>query len=234
MNSFALCLTRFAVGFILLCTGIGRAGDPPPDTLREPAIADLKLLVETTRRAWAYAEDKRENFGVDLEQLSSLAESRIRSCRDKEEAFEILRDVVCGLKDGHASLRLREQSGSAKTGRIKGNFRQTREGLVFERQLILRWNGRDPQEELASLTAHVFASTPGMARQLALGRLARGPLNQVAHARLKSSEGSERDQTLRFEPEIESRLRPLELRWPHKEIAHLVIRTFDVRRPGWE
>ena len=63
-------------------------------------MGDLKVLIETTRRAWAYAEDKREHFGVDLDQLSTLAASRIGNCTNKQQAFEVLSDVVAGLKDG--------------------------------------------------------------------------------------------------------------------------------------
>jgi len=218
---------------ILLFSSLGMAGEPPIEATREAAMGDLKLLIETAKRAWAYADDKRENFGVDLDHLNTLAASQIRNCRDKGEAFEVLRSVVAGLKEGHASLRLRDQNPPAGTGRIKGRFCGTREGLVYEKQLVLQWNGRNVQEELESLTKRAYASTPGMARRLAIQQLAYGPLNRTIRVKLKSASGPEMEQVLRYEPESETELPPLELRWPDKEIAHLAIRTFDVRRSTW-
>lgn len=209
------------------------AQEPTVDAVREGAMSDLKVLIDTTRRAWAYADDKREHFGVDLEHLNTLAASQIKNCTNKEGAFEALRSVVAGLKDGHASLRLQNQGSPSETGRIRGSLREIREGLVYDKQLVLRWNGRNVEEELESLTKRSFASTPGMARRLAIRKLPYGPLNATVSVRLKSLSGSEEERMLRFEPEEETEGPPLELSWPHKEIAYLAIRTFDVRRSTW-
>jgi hypothetical protein len=217
----------------MLLTAVAVAQEPTVEAVRQGGMSDLNVLIETTRRAWAYVDDKREHFGVDLDSLSSLAASQIKNCTNKDAAFEVLRGVVAGFKDGHASLRLQGQGSPGETGRIKGSFRDTREGLVYEKQLVLRWNGRNVEEELESLARRVFASTPGMARQLALRKLPYGPLNQAISLRVKSLNGSEEERTLRYEPEEESDVVALELRWPHKEIAYLALRTFDVRRSAW-
>ncbi len=210
------------------------ADEPSVEAIRQGAMGDLKSLIDTTRRAWAYAEDKHEHFGVDLDQLSASAASQIRNCTNKNEAFEVLRGVVVRLKDGHASLRLPDQDSTPDaTGRTRGSLHDSREGLVYEKQLILRWNGQTAEEAIKSLMPRVFASTPGMARQLAIRKLAYGPLHQTIHVRLKSLGDSEEERVLRFEPEEETEAAPLELRWPHKEIAYLAIRTFDVRRSAW-
>ncbi len=220
-------------GFILLFSSVGMADELASGATRQAALGDLKMLIETARSAWAYAEDKRENFGVDLDQLDTLAASQIRNCRDKGEAFEVLRSVVAGLKDGHASLRRPDQNPSSATGRIKGKFCDTREGLVYEKELILQWNGRNVQEELDRLIKRAYASTPGMARKLAIRNLAYGPLNQTIHVKLKGATGSDEEKVLRYEQESETEPPPLELRWPHREIACLAIHTFDVRRSAW-
>jgi len=224
--------SRLACAMVLFAA-VGVAEEAPVEAIRQGAMGDLKVLIETTRSAWAYAEDKREHFGVDLDGLSNLAASQISNRTNKSGAFEVLRNVVAGLKDGHASLRLQEPGPPAETGRVKGRFRDAREGLVYEKQLVLQWNGRNVEEELESLTKRVFASTPGMARRLAIQKLPYGGLNQTIRVRLKSLTGSEEERVLRFEPEEETELPPLELRWPHKEIAYLAIRTFDVRRSSW-
>jgi len=219
--------------FFLLFASAGMADQAPIEATRQGAIGDLKILIETAKNAWAYADDKRENFGVDLDHLGAVATSQISKCKDKGEAFEALGNVVAGLKDGHASLRLRDQNPPVRTGRIRGRFCDTREGLVYEKQLILQWNGRNVQEELELLIKRAYASTPGMARGLAIQQLAYGPLNQTVRVKLKSITGSEEEKMLRYEEELETELPPLELRWPHKEIAYLAIRTFDVRRSAW-
>jgi hypothetical protein len=219
--------------FILVFPTVVVAGEPPIEATREGAIGDLTLLIQTAKSAWAYADDKKENFGVDLDRLNALAASQIRNCRDKGEVFEILRGVVAGLKDGHASLRLRDQDSPDATGRIKGSFCDTREGIVYEKQLVLQWNGRNVQEELEPLIKRAYASTSGMARRLAIQKLAYGPLNQTIRVKLKGAAGPEMEKVLRYERESESESPPLELRWPHKEIAYLAIRTFDVRRSAW-
>ncbi len=226
------CPSRLAWLILLLCS-IGRAGELPAEAIREGARGDLKVLIETAKSAWAYADDKRENFGVDLDRLNTLAASQLRTCTNESEAFEILRNVVAGLKDGHASLRLREQNAPVETGRIRGRFCEAREGLVYDKQLILQWNGRNVEEELQPLIKRAYASTPGMARRLAIQKLPYGPLNQTIRVKLKSVTGHEEEKVLRYERESEAALPPLEVRWPQKEIAHLAIRTFDVRRPAW-
>ncbi len=219
---------------ILLAAAIGAAEQATVDAVRQGALGDLEILIDTARRAWAYADDKREHFGVDLDQLSASAASQIRNCTNKIEAFDVLRGVVAGLKDGHASLRLAEQGSSANpTGRTKGSLHDSREGLVYEKQLVLGWNGQTADEALKALGPRVFASTPGMGRQLAIQKLPYGPLNQGIRVKLKSLTGAEEERVLRFESEEETEAPPLELRWPQKEIAYLAIRTFDVRRSGW-
>jgi hypothetical protein len=219
---------------ILLVAAMGVAEEPTVQAVRQGAAGDLKILIDTTRRAWAYADDKREHFGVDLEQLSTSASSQIRNCTNRSEAFKLLRGVVAGLKDGHASLRLPDQGSSPDaTARIKDSLHDSREGLVYGKQLVLRWNGQTAEEAMKSLMPRVFASTPGMARQLAIRKLPYGALNQTIRVRLRSLGGLEEERVLRFELEKETEAAPLELRWPHKEIAYLAIRTFDIRRSAW-
>src|SRR5512143_3445077 len=88
-------------GLVVFLHSADSSEQSPPDTIREGAKGDLKVLIETAKSAWAYADDKKENFGVDLEQLSAMAVSRFDSCRDQTEVFEVLREVVAALKDGH-------------------------------------------------------------------------------------------------------------------------------------
>jgi C-terminal processing protease CtpA/Prc len=232
MKIHSTCLAALG-GFVLFLPSVGSSKQSPPDTIREGAKGDLKVLIGTTKSAWAYLDDKKENFGVDLDRLSASAVSRFESCKAKTEVFEVLREVVAGLKDGHAFVRLRDLKPATASGCVKGRFRDTREGVVFEKQLVLQWNGCDVQDELKLLTKQVYASTPGMARQLALEKLTYGPLNQTVRVKLKSVSGAEEEKLLRFETETETELPPLELHWPEKRIAHLAIRTFDVRRSGW-
>ena len=217
----------------LVCSTVVLADEISVEATQQGALGDLKMLIEATKSAWAYADDKRENFGVDLDHLSAVTTAQIRKCRSKEEAFEILRKVVAGFKDGHASLRAPDLSSSGPTGRIQGRLRDTREGVVLEKELIVEWKGRSVEEELAPLIERAYASTPGMARQLAIQKLAYGPLKQTVRVRLRDAGGPETERLLRFEEDSETDPPPLELRWAREDIAHLAIHTFDVRRSGW-
>ncbi len=221
-------------GGVLLLPFSGWSEELPVEATRAGARADLRLLIDTAKSAWAYVEDKKENFGIDLDQLSAAAAARIGTCTNKAEAFEILRGVVSGMKDGHASLRQPEAGPSAPAGRIKGRIREVREGLVFDKELILRWNGRPVEEALAPLIARAYASTPGMARRLAIEKLPYGQLGQTIRVTLKGANGVAEERELRYEPDSEPDPPPLELKWPEKGIAYLALRTFDVGRSDWQ
>ncbi len=218
---------------LLAWCSVGRAQEPPVATVREGAMRDLELLVKTVQDSWAYVEDKRTNFGVDLERLKSLAATEIQSCSNKSEAFDALRGVVVGLKDGHASLRVPEPHGGSGAGRLPGRWFDTQEGIVYGKQLVAGWNGGSVQDVLASLAPKVYASTPGMARHLALQKLPYGTLNGTVHLKLRQINGVEEEKAFRYEPDSAAEPPPIELRWPEPDIAHLALRTFDVHHAGW-
>jgi C-terminal processing protease CtpA/Prc len=110
----------------------------------------------------------------------------------------------------------------------------TRAGARADQELILRWKGRPVEEALAPLIARAYASTPGMARRLAIEKLPYGQLGQTIRVTLKGTNGVEAERELRYESDSEPDPPPLELTWPEKGIAYLALRTFDVRRSAWQ
>ena len=79
----------------------------PTDVLaREDCLADLTELERLAGTEWAYADDKREHFGVDLERLRAEAEQALSAQPTRAEFAEVLRRFVAGMKDGHAGVTM--------------------------------------------------------------------------------------------------------------------------------
>lgn len=71
---------------------------------REEMQEDLAQFADVARRCWAYEEDKREQFGIDLEALERAFRIRLEGIRTRGEFTEILREFVSSLQDGHCGI----------------------------------------------------------------------------------------------------------------------------------
>ncbi|HVR76199.1 MAG TPA: hypothetical protein VMT52_17850, partial [Planctomycetota bacterium] len=64
--------------------------------------SDLEQLVAVLGRAWAYAQDKREHFGVDLGSLLEEHRALIEGTKTRRHFLDIVVRLVAALRDGHA------------------------------------------------------------------------------------------------------------------------------------
>jgi len=171
---------RALLSFLALGTLV--AQQAPPVLTRAQREADLRQLVRETQGKWAYAEDRRENGGLDLTALADTLIARLDGVADDGAFVGLVREFVAALQDGHASVQW--------TGKENHPFRRwpftvldTEQGLVVD-SLLPAWNGTPVAllrgdllleidgapiaQHLAAAERRVNASTAGARRRQAL------------------------------------------------------------------
>lgn len=83
----------------------GEREDPVPKFSRAEMEADLEHLTLCLKRAWAYADDKRTWLGVDLDALHATARLKLGAAHDADGFYDVVKEYVGGLMDGHAGVR---------------------------------------------------------------------------------------------------------------------------------
>ncbi|MBI4601496.1 MAG: hypothetical protein HY721_05970 [Planctomycetes bacterium] len=157
-----------------------RAGD----LLLTPAQmeSDLEQLVAVLGRAWAYAQDKREHFGVDLGSLLEEHRALIEGTRPRRQFLHIVALLVAALRDGHAWATI---PGVPLFPRRRLPFQlvDTVDGLIVERvapaaaprpavgDRLLAAGGRAIEDLVAEASLRAPASTDGMRRRAAIASL---------------------------------------------------------------
>lgn len=154
----------------------------PQDLSREDMGADLEAFARGVSATWAYLDDKREHFGLDLEALVAAEAARLPQDATREEFALVLQRLVAALGDGHAGLSYEAPLPTPRR-RWPLKLRETAEGLALERctaeggpapgDLWRAADGRPADELWRAAQALTTASTPGMRRAQALERLAR-------------------------------------------------------------
>ncbi len=76
----------------------------PADLTREQMEEDLRHAATVVGRAWSWAEDKKENFGVDLDAIAARLATRLDGVRTREAFAALLEEFVASMEDGHAGL----------------------------------------------------------------------------------------------------------------------------------
>lgn len=74
----------------------------PPGFSRAECLADFDELAQRAAAEWAYAEDKRDHAGVDLQRLASEAKHSLPDPTSLATLNEALHRFLAGMKDGHA------------------------------------------------------------------------------------------------------------------------------------
>ena len=157
------------------------AAPAPTDPLaREDCLADLAELTRLAATEWSYAEDKREHFGVDLDQLAAQAEQALSAQPTRAEFEAILRRFVAGMKDGHAGVTV---PGVASGSRVwPFTVADTSDGIVVDwvaegtpdilpGQSVLAVDRQPVELVIHDELQQVFASTDGARRAKALSSM---------------------------------------------------------------
>jgi C-terminal processing protease CtpA/Prc len=171
---------------------------------REQMAADLEQLAGTIEKEWAYAEDRKRSFGIDVEALAAEAIGKLEGVSDDAQFVGLVREVVARLHDGHAYVAW-DGEENQPFRRWPFTFTDTADGLVitsvvetwnrtpaaFERgDVLLEVDGVPVAERIARAEKRTNASTDGARRRWAL---ARTPLNETDPSRYKvlRADGSE-------------------------------------------
>ena len=151
-----------------------------PELTRKQMREDLRQLRDTAKRAWSYAQDKREFLDVDLDTLCTEMSGRLKSLDSAKSFLTLVREFVAGMQDGHANARAPWPTPQRRRT-LRWPFSLA---LIGDRFIIIRVSGElDPLrvgDELGSVngrpireihTAQVRttpASSPASRRYLAL------------------------------------------------------------------
>jgi C-terminal processing protease CtpA/Prc len=156
--------------------------DSRPALTRTQMEADLRQLAAETQREWAYAEDRKQNSGIDPAALAEALVARLGDVKDDSDFVGLVREFVAGLQDGHAY--------HTWSGVERRPFRRwpvivhdVAEGLVVDSilptwrggppafargDLVLEVNGRPVAEIIAEAERRTNASTDAARRKGAL------------------------------------------------------------------
>jgi hypothetical protein len=216
----------------------------PQDLSRGAMREDLELLSREVRAQWSYLDDKRENFGIDVEALVSAEQEALPASATREEFGVILQRLVAALSDGHGSVDY-ETPLAEPARRWPFTLVETAEGLAVARSvaegepavgdLWREAGGRPAQELWHDAQALCFASTPGMRSRLALERLRR--CDETALSFEFEGPGGELEtlELATLEPGDTSLAPPDEPAWSLDEIAPGVarLRLSTFAMPDW-
>jgi len=217
-----------ATGAALLMTVFCPSSSPSEQlgsAQREQATNDLRVLIETARTAWAYAEDKERHFDVSLPRLLQEGNVAIANCQTKLDVLEVYDEVVAELKDGHASLKHPDLYRSGHRRGLPHRLVDTKDGVALGKDLVVSWNGRAMDEEIRQASRRAYASTPRQRRSLAVKSLESDMADNSVSLKLKRSDGQITETNLTYR-----RVWPTEpfiaFRWLTNEIAYIRLTTF--------
>ena len=150
---------------------------------RTQMAADLNQLFAVTWRAYAYIDEKKEQYRVNLDRMQAAALKRLDRVKSNADFGNLLQEVIAGLRDGHCQvsagcllvprprawpLLLR----SVKEGVLVTGFDFSLLGSGIEIGDLLREvNGRAIKDLVDEAARTVSASTDRARRRIALQRL---------------------------------------------------------------
>jgi len=103
----------------------------------------------------------------------------------------------------------------------------TREGIIFGKDLVVLWSGREMEEQIRNASRRIYASTPGQRRSLALRSLETSDSNEQVRITLRRPDGQVNETNITYgaawptEPVID-------FRWLTNEIAYIRLTSFRV------
>lgn len=169
-----------AVGAVLLA---GNSTLPAQQTLtRVQMDEDLRELTAVVRRAYAYVDEKKEQSGVDPDQLLANARKQLDGVKSAADFHRLLREFVAGLRDGHCEV-IGGPAGSPKPHAWPFLLHFVKEGVVINGihpalagqgievgDLLREVDGRSIDDWVAEAAKTVSASSDGARRKMALQR----------------------------------------------------------------
>jgi C-terminal processing protease CtpA/Prc len=144
---------------------------------------DLKQLFAVTRRAYAYVDEKKEQYGVDLDAMQAEALKRLDTVKSNGDFRDLLKEVMAGLKDGHCEVYADHLIAPkprawpfllsfVKEGVLVTGFDKSLAGSGIELGDVLKEvNGRPIKDWINEAARTVSASTDGARRRIALQRM---------------------------------------------------------------
>ncbi|MCI0585325.1 MAG: S41 family peptidase [Planctomycetes bacterium] len=186
---------------LLALAGAMAPQSAPADLTRAQMEEDLRHAATVVGRAWSWAQDKKENFGVDLDAIAARLAARLDGVKTKAEFAALLEEFVASMKDGHAGL---DMPGAAPKEIHALPFRllDAREGVLIADlpedlakstgvgDALVAVDGMPIETLLEERARRVFASTDGARRAWTIRKL-RFEKREVS-VTVRRSDGSEK------------------------------------------
>jgi C-terminal processing protease CtpA/Prc len=145
--------------------------------------ADLQQLFAVTRRTYAYVDEKKEQYGVDLDRMEADALKRLDKVQSDADFGVLVKEIIAALRDGHCEasadhlIAPRQRAWpfhlhSVKEGVVVTDMAPSVAGSGIEHGNVLkRVNGRPIEDWINEAARTVSASTDGARRRLALKQM---------------------------------------------------------------
>jgi carboxyl-terminal processing protease len=117
------------IGLACSCS-TSKAQDIGSELTKEQMREDLDQAVSVTKRAWAYTEYKKANFGVDLDDIHKMLIEKTDQASTTADFVEILQRFVACLKDGHSWLTVPENRAASQQRQWPFRVREVQEGIA--------------------------------------------------------------------------------------------------------
>ncbi len=150
---------------------------------RKQMAEDMTELFAVVRRAYAYVEEKKEQYGVDLDRMEADTRRQLDRTRSNADFRDLVKEVVAGLRDGHCEafadhlIPPRPRAWPfllcpVKEGVVITGMAHSLAGSGIELgDLLTEVNGRPIEAWINEAGRTVSASTDGARRRLALRRM---------------------------------------------------------------
>src|SRR5437660_1591661 len=168
-------------GFVILASS--QSGLAQQKLTRVQMEEDVKQLLAVSRRAYSYIDEKKEQYGVDLDTMEADALKRLDKVRSNAGFHDLLKEVMAGFRDGHCEVAAAHLSASkprawpvllqfVKEGVLISDIHPSLAGAGIDRgDLLKEVNGRPTEEWINESARGVSASTDGARRRIALERM---------------------------------------------------------------
>lgn len=209
---------------------------------------DLKELIAVTRRAYAYVDEKKKQYGVDLDSVQASALQSLDGVESNADFCDVLKQVVASLRDGHCEIAAGNIQAplpwawpvtllDVKEGVIVLGVRDElgADSGIARGDIVEEVNGRAIEEWVYDTSRRVSASTDGARRRLALDRMRLTAEREVA-VKLQRPTGEVATVTL---PTLASENNPpsadfIEARLVSEDVGYLRLPSFANVGPAWQ
>jgi C-terminal processing protease CtpA/Prc len=236
----ALRARAIVLGLVLVLAAT--TANASPETLpREAMRQDLHQLADIVERTWAYADDKKQHFGVNPRAIAARLERRLPASSSAREFAAVLEEFVAALQDAHASIYVAGPGEPWPEHEWPFDVVDVKEGLVVKSAAgdaiptgtaLIAIDGEPIDAAIARVAARIPASTPGLRRWLALRKLAYvdGASMRVT---LADAEGRRSDATLKTRPAMWRMSGGIESRALEGELGYIRIPRLYPDSPEW-